>query len=195
MMKKPKYSRFWLPLLLTVLAGSGLYLFSRQPSADRIKRVAGAEKDAPAPRINMARIHQTHLSQGKKQWTLTADILQITPDGRTGILKNLVATRFPTAGEPVQITADKGVLNIKSNDLTISGNVVLEDGTYKICTPVLHYQNAANIIYTNAGVTINGDNLHLQGETIRYHLTSMEAVLTKNVQGVLKTPPAGKQYF
>ncbi len=175
-------------LSLLICAIVAMYLFRpHQPGLSPPSPVI--KKDGQAPQIMLTNIEQTHIRQGQKKWSLMADTARLSANGNTSVLKNIILTAFQSSGAPVQITADQGVFNRKNGEIRISGNVIIEDPVYKIQTQSLHYQDEDGIIYTNDRVTIDGNSLHLKGDSMQYDITAMKAVLTGNIQGFLQSTP------
>ena len=154
-MKKQKRNRLpGLLVLLIIVAGIAIYIAS--PGRSSKRRLSPLNRESSVrPQIAMRNIHQTHIRQGEKKWALTADNAQLAPDGNLSTLDNIMLTAFKAAGPPVEITADQGAFNRTTRQITVSGNVIINDKNYIIRTPSLHYDNEAGIIYTTEPVTID----------------------------------------
>ncbi|NIW00262.1 LPS export ABC transporter periplasmic protein LptC, partial [Candidatus Saccharibacteria bacterium] len=81
-------------------------------------------------------------------------------------LADLKVTFFLDDASEITLTADKGILNTDSNDIEVSGNVVVINREYKLLTEELNYAHDKRVLYSTAPVTISGPEAHLAADKI-----------------------------
>ena len=88
-------------------------------------------------------------------------------------------------GGTVQLSAKKGYLNIDSNDIRITGNVIADDGAFKIETDNLRYHNKRRILLADSPVKVTGGAMSLYADTASYDLESQKATFQGKVEGII----------
>jgi LPS export ABC transporter protein LptC len=83
----------------------------------------------------------------------------------------------------ITLAAEKGILNTDSNDIEVSGNVVVINKEYKLLTERLNYANDKRVLYSTAPVTISGPTVHLTADTISFDLNTQKVTL----EGIVET--------
>ena len=83
------------------------------------------------------------------------------------------------------MTAKKGVLNTSTNDLTVSGNVVINNNNYTIKTEKLHYKNKSRIVTIDEFVKISGKTMAFNADALTFDMNTKKVVMEGNVEGTI----------
>ena len=169
----------WLPVL--VLLSAAPYLVFNDDEHGR----PAADSLSAAPDISLEGIRQTFIENGVKKWTLRAASACLSRDNHRTRVDDIEALFYTTDGRPVRVVADKGLLTLDAKDAEIFGHVVVHHPGCKISTEALRYQAGDHIIISKGRVRVEGDAFELNGDGLRYDLTTMTAVLTGNVTGII----------
>jgi LPS export ABC transporter protein LptC len=182
--KKPKKLKiFLLATIFVTLAGVTLiYIVFQKDSSVSESIPESVEPDAT---LSIGKIHHTATRIGKKEWSLEADSANYIGKTSQMVLKNLLVTFFMDDASEITLTADKGILNTDSNDIEVSGNVVVINREYKLLTEKLNYANDKRVMYSTTPVTISGPDVHLAADTISFDLNTQKVTLEGSVDTTL----------
>jgi len=173
-------------LALGILVFGGvIIMFSlhRQETLSGRQGETAPESDAT---YSMTGIHHTDIRQGvkawKREWLLDAESGEYRPEDDMADLKMLDATFFNSDGEPVFLSADSGVLKTDSNDLEVTGNVVLKNSQNEMQTDRLIYNEKKGIFATESPVTVKFGALSLTKKynSMTYSLDTGDTTLDRN---------------
>lgn len=142
-------------------------------------------KTATHALMTLARLHQTATKDGQVQWKLNAESAQLEADSRRIILKSPKVVFFTKDGSRVHLTAARGVLDTRSNDMEVSGNVQLVGDRYHLETEALVYRNKARILESDVPVHIIGSAFDLRADKMTYNLETETAHFDGQVKGSL----------
>ena len=179
--KKPKKIKIFLLATILIALGSviGIYIGFRQDSKIPESVPDSVETDAT---LSIGKIHQTAARKGKKEWSLEADSAHYIEKTNQMVLKDLTVIFFLKDNSEVTLAADRGILKTDSNDIAVSGNVVLNNKEYKLLTENLNYAHERRILYSNAPVTITGASAQLVADSISFDLNSKKLTLEGSVE-------------
>jgi lipopolysaccharide export system protein LptC len=135
--------------------------------------------------MTLAQLHQTATKDGQVQWKLNAESAQLEADSRRMILKSPKVVFFMKDGSRVHLTAARGVLDTRSNDMEVSGNVHLASDRYNLETEALVYRNQARILESDVPVHITGSAFDLRAAKMTYNLQTDTAEFDGQVKGSL----------
>jgi len=167
-------------LLLAVL----LFFFLKHATEppDLEKPPAPGQSEAE---LSINRFRHTATRQGRTEWTLEADSAEYFSDSRVR-LKSIALTFFPSSDQPeTHLTAEKGLLDLKTHDMDISGNIIVENRRYRLETEILHYCHESHIIATKTPAHIEGQTLALNADTMTFNLKSGKMECLGDVKGTL----------
>jgi LPS export ABC transporter protein LptC len=182
--KKPKKIKIFLLATIFIALGGviGIYIGFRQDSKVSESSPQSVEPDAT---LSIGKIHQTATRKGKKEWSLEASSGHYVAKTSQMVLKDLMVTFFLNDKSEITLAADKGILNTDSNDIEVSGNVVLKNKEYKLLTERLNYAHNKRVLYSTAPVTISGPSGRLAAETISFDLNTKKVTLEGSVETTL----------
>ncbi len=135
--------------------------------------------------VSLGKINHTGTRDGKKEWVLTADSAQFVEEQNRAKLMNISVVFFLKQGGEVTMTAEKGWLNTVSNDMEVSGNIVILKDDYRLETEYLRYLHEKKLITTQKAVRISGDGFKIKSDSMRVELKGNKATLIGNVEGVI----------
>src|SRR5210317_607281 len=182
--KKPKKIKILLlaTILITLGGVIGIYIGFRQDSKLTESVPESVEPDAT---LSIGKIQQTATRKGKKEWSLEAGSANYIGKTSQMVLKDLKVSFFIDETSEVTLAADKGILNTDSNDIEVSGNVVVIKKEYKLLTERMNYANDKRVLYSTAPVTISGPAVHLTADTISFDLNTQKVTLEGSVETTL----------
>ena len=143
------------------------------------------ESTEPDATLTIDKIHHTATRQGKKEWSLEAASANYIGKTSQMVLDDLEITFFLDDASEITLTADKGILNTESNDIEVSGNVVVISREYRLLTKNLNYAHEKRVLYSTAPVTISGPEAHLAADRISFDLNTKKVTLEGSVETTL----------
>lgn len=187
--KTPKRIKLilWLIILITVAISIVVYLGYRQIS-DTPELILSTIQDGA--NMSIGRIQQTATRDGKREWSLEATSAHYIETEKQVILKDLALTFFLDDNSEVYLTAQKGILNTDTNDIEVSGNVVIKKDNYRLTTEQLNYDHKQRIIFTKVPVTISGNSTNILADSAIFDLNTKKVRLEGNVEGTLSANSA-----
>jgi LPS export ABC transporter protein LptC len=133
--------------------------------------------------VSLEGVHHTDIREGSKEWLLDAEYADYRLEQNIAYLKMLEASFFDSNGETVLLFADSGVWKRDSNDLEVSGNVVLKNSQYVMRTDRLLYNESEQLFSTTSKVEILAHAIRKVADGMTYSLNTGNIVLEGNVEG------------
>ena len=182
--KKPKKIKILLlaTILITIGGVIGIYIGFRQDPKIAESVPESIEPDAT---LSIGKIHQTATRKGKKEWSLEASSAHYIDKTSQMVLKDLSVIFFLKDNSEVTLTADRGILKTESNDIAVSGNVVLNNKEYKLLTEKLNYAHERRVLYSSAPVIITGTSSQLAADSISFDLNSNKITMEGSVEAAI----------
>lgn len=154
-------------------------------------RHRGAQKNSSSPpppetteaNLTIKNFQHVATENGEKKWTLEASSASLYTQQDTARLTDISVTFSMKKGNDLSVHADKGVLNIKTNDMTISGNIIAQLPDYSLTTENLNYQHASRMIQVNEPVEIIGQSMTLKAGSFTYNLMTGTLTCENHVEG------------
>lgn len=179
--KKPKKLKIFLLTTIFVTLGGviGIYIGFKQDA-----EIAGSVPQSVEPdaTLSIGKIHQTATRNGNKEWSLEADSAHYIEKSNQMLLKDLKVVFFLKDNSEINLKADQGILKIDSNDMEVSGNVVLKNQEYNLVIEKLTYTHNRRILYSNVPATITSASMHLVADSIALDLNSKKLTLEGSVE-------------
>jgi len=147
-----------------------------------------AELSAPEenPDLILHQVHHVATRDGKTEWTLDADSSQYDRASRKTMFKDVDATFFLKGGKKVHLKGRDGVLLTETKDMEVSGTVVVRSGPYVLNTEQLIYQHSTKTISADSPVKIEGNLVHVTGDSMVFNLEADRLVVSGRVTAVLE---------
>jgi LPS export ABC transporter protein LptC len=159
-----------------------IFVFSNYRST----KAPAVEKPVPSgerPSISIRNFQHSAVREGVKQWIMNAESARIVEDEKQAVISSPVATFYLNENEKVHLTANQGFLKTDTNDIQVTGNVIIENEDYKVFTEEINYQNHERRFISNAPVKIIGMSYELAADSMWFNLSSDTAVFHGNVRG------------
>lgn len=135
--------------------------------------------------MRLARLHQTATKDGAVQWELDAESAHLEADSGRMVLTLPVVDFYSDDGEKIHLTAARGVLDTRTNDMEVSGNVRLHHDRYLFETEVLAYEHDRRILRSDVPVRITSATIGLRADTMIYDIEANRAQFDGQVEGEL----------
>ncbi len=142
-------------------------------------------KSAVKTLMNLAGIHQTATKDGKIEWELDAESAHLEAQSGRMILNSPVIDFYMEDGTKVHLTAETGVLDTHSNDVQVSGNVLLKNDRYTLTAQELAYDHTDRTLQSDRPVFIKSNAFNLRADTMTYNLKDNLAQFDGRVEGIL----------
>ncbi len=182
--KKPKKIKILLLATMFLALGGviAFYIGFQQDSEVPESIPESAEPDAT---LSIGKIRQTATREGKKEWSLEASSARYADKAGQMVLKDLTVTFFLNDKSEIILTADQGMLNTASNDIEVSGNVMLKNKEYKLLTESLSYAHDKRVLYSKAPATISGTSARLAADKLSFDLSTKKLTLEGGIETTL----------
>jgi LPS export ABC transporter protein LptC len=157
----------------------------------RQKSYPTASVSQPSSKAVMAlsKVRQTATKDGVVQWKLEAVSAEMEADTGRMVLKSPEVNFFLEDGGQVHLTARKGILYTRDNNMEVQGNVHLRSDRYTLVTEALTYDNERHLITTTKEVQISGKTIQLHAAAMTYDLKVNQARFAGPVKGILHENP------
>jgi LPS export ABC transporter protein LptC len=179
--KKPKKLKIFLLVTIFVTLGGviGIYVGFKQDPKIAESVPQSVEPDAT---LSIGKIHQTATRSGKKEWSLEANSADYIEKSNQMILKDLKVVFFLEDNSEINLKADQGILKIDSNDIEVSGHVVLKNQEYKLVIEKLTYTHDRRVLHSNVPATIFSASMQLVADSMAMDLNSNQLTLEGSVE-------------
>ena len=182
--KKPKKLKIFLLVTICITLGGVIWIYIGSQQDSTVSEPI-PESSGPDTTLSIDKIQHTATRKGKKEWRLEAASANYIGKTSQMVLNDLIVTFFLDDSSEITLTADKGILNTDSNDIEVSGNVVVINREYKLLTQGLNYAHDKRVLYSTAPVTISGPEAHLAADTISFDLNTKKVTLEGSVETTL----------
>lgn len=116
---------------------------------------------------------------GKKIWDLTAETIEIDPNTKNAVLKNIKGIFYQENGQTVTLTAPQATFDNKTRDITISDQVdakTSDGATFKAKTVFWQgekqlFRGEGNVIVTREDTVLTGDKLESDAGFVKVKVT------------------------
>jgi LPS export ABC transporter protein LptC len=133
----------------------------------------------------LSNVRQTAVKDGIKEWHLEAAAATLQEAENKMVLEQPEVEFYLHSGGVVTLSAQKGVLDTKSNDMQVSGQVVVRDGDYTLRGEAFAYTHDQHRLVSRAPVEIRSERLHLTARRLMVDLETHRTELAGNVKGIL----------
>jgi LPS export ABC transporter protein LptC len=133
----------------------------------------------------LAGVRQTATKNGNVQWELKAQSAELEAATGQMTLKAPEVEFFLESGERVRLTGKEGILNTKTNNIEVRGNVQVEDSRYTLTTDALSYEHESRMLHAASSVRIVGKTMSLNAASMWYNLDTRQVLFSGYVKGRL----------
>lgn len=180
-----KLTKFRLSLILTGIILIIVVAVALRFIDDRRQRPPQAPA-ASAPdgaSMALANVSQTSIKDGIKEWHLDAASATLLESENKMILEQPSVEFFMQNGETLNLTANKGVLDTATNDIEVSGSVVVRHQSYTLTGEAFAYTHANQRLVSRTPVQITSERMDLAAERMTVDLKTQQTELAGNVKG------------
>ncbi len=180
-----RYKGVLLWLIVGILGGiavTTIILMQRREIVEDVKTIQ--EEFNPKADATLGKIEQVSTKNGRTEWRLTADSAEMMEVANRLKLKNIFATFYSKSGEEVYLTAKSGLVDTSTNNIEVTGNVVIETELYQMTTEQLNYDDQSRLLTSNAPVNLTDGASALVADGMQYDLGKNRARFTGNVAGI-----------
>jgi len=182
--KKQRHLKIALILAIVITIGIVLGTFVRyRKDKDHSEPLLSA--DQSKANISLGKVHHTATRNGVKEWSLVADAAHYIDKEKRALFDNIEVVFFMEDGSEVKLTADRGFLHTESNNIAAEGNILVDNGTYRIETESLNYDHGLRVLHTDDRVKVSGEMFSLSGDTVSVDLNTRKSDFQGNIKGVL----------
>jgi LPS export ABC transporter protein LptC len=173
-----KASQFLVVLGVVLLVGG--YTVSRL--IDRSPARPDSEGEAPAG-IRISNF--TYSATGADPWELMAGRAEVSSSLDKVTLQNLKVVYGSGKGDDIVVSAEKGALDRKTQNISASGEVTVKYKDFLFKTNDLKYTRKTGVAETDSPVSLEGASLKLKGEGMKVEVKKREITVEHNVEAVL----------
>ena len=143
----------------------------------------------PRATLSMNRLVQTATRNGVTEWTLRAASAEYLHSRKQALLEDLAVTFYLKDQGEVHLTAEEGILQTDSNDIQVSGNVVVVNQNMRLTAEMLTYDHTRRTISTNRPVNVHGPAFSLRADAMTLDLNTQHTELTGQIEGEFSDAP------
>ena len=134
--------------------------------------------------IAMGKFHHTATRDGIKEWTIDARTVRVISAQNQAVFQDPAVTFFLKDNTKVYLTANHGILSTDSNDIEVSGNVVVKNENYRLKTEILNYQHKKRILFSKVPVEIVSASSQLTADSMTHDLNLNKTVFKGHIKGI-----------
>lgn len=168
-----------------LVLGSIVALFVMHQQKVSSVQPGGAEIMNKKATISLEGIHHTAINGGIKDWSLDAEYADYRIEDRETIFRTIQVTFHNKMGGPALLTAPLAIWHRDSNDLDVTGHVMLKNEQYELQTEKLTYIHENRMYVTNTPVTVISEAFKITADNMRYDMDRNIIHLNGNVMGVI----------
>lgn len=187
-MNKMAYVSLACALLLVI---GGLYYFFREEPVlpDTVPAVEQTTPQA-ASNLTFAGTAIIEEKNGQREWELNAESIEADASGKLVSLKKLKGIFYQANGGKVDIIAQEGILDTKTHDITLQGDIKATSSEGTVFTaPQGRYEEQTKTFSGTGGITLTRGDTIITGDKIDAD-TNLEIV---KVQGNAKVVTGGNK--
>jgi LPS export ABC transporter protein LptC len=136
--------------------------------------------------LSIQNFRHTATQNGQRKWSLEASSASLYSNEKRAELSDISAVFFINENKTISLTADAGVLQVDTNNISISGNIVVKFSDYVMTTEHLNYAHKSHIINATTPVNIAGNTMTLKANAMSYNLNTETVKCSGGVEGTFK---------
>ncbi len=128
-------------------------------------------------------IQHTAVKDGRKEWSLKAASARYSDDAKEARFDDVEVIFFMENDRQVMVKGRQGSLDTQTNNIEISGDVIVRDADYQLEAQTLFYDHGQRKLNVPVPVKISGQAFELHADKMTVDLASETAVLEGAVKG------------
>ena len=182
MMTSKLLKRILLTVMLLGFAGVVATFITYRKSFDNPEKLVDMLPENT--QVSMGAFEHTATKDGKTQWHLEAESASLMDSKKKLVLQTPSVVFFRENGRKIFLTAKTGVLQTKTNNITMSGNVVARTEGYRFEADSAVYDHNRRFLTSETPVKITSGRAELVADTMTFDLGTNKATFNGNVKGV-----------
>jgi len=172
-----------LVIFITLGVILSVFLSARRFQAPEITALNEVQQEEASLSMQEVRVASTR--DGMKAWDLTAESGNYFDNRQQAIFNNISVIFYQKQGGEVTLTANKGIYQSVSNDLELSGHVVIKNDQYRMESTQLKYDHKQGMLISNQPVSVKGQTIDFVAESMAYYLKTSEITFGGNISGTI----------
>ncbi len=182
MMASKILKRVLLTIVLLGFAGVVVTFVTYRKSFDNPEKLVSMLPENT--QVSMGAFEHTATKDGKTQWHLEAESASLMDSKKRLVLQTPSVVFFGENGREIFLTAETGVLQTKTNSITMSGNVVARTAGYRFEADSAVYDHNRRFLTSKTPVKIISKRAELVADTMTFDLGTSKATFNGNIKGV-----------
>jgi LPS export ABC transporter protein LptC len=134
--------------------------------------------------ISIGSVHHTAARDGITEWQIDAKSAEYIPERQEVLFKDLNAVFFVENDRKVTLIADQGILKKDTNDIEVTGNVLIIDDMFQLKTSQLVYQHQSRVMTSSAHVEVTSNSWDLEADSMQLDLNTRKTRFEGKVKGI-----------
>jgi LPS export ABC transporter protein LptC len=134
--------------------------------------------------ITLEGIHHTAIKEGVREWSLDAESADYHLEDNKVFFNTMRVVFYSEGGDAIFLSAPSGTWHTVSNDLDVSGHVMVKNRQYELQTEKLTYNHEKRMCVTDAPVIITSEAIKITADNMRYDL-GRDVIDLDNVAGII----------
>jgi LPS export ABC transporter protein LptC len=165
---------------------AGVFIKNRYLNQYPVKLITSIHQNAS---LAIGNVHQVSTREGIKEWILDARSAHVVDESKQLMLEDVTVVYFLKNGEEVRLTASRGILKTETNDIEVTGQVILTYSNFTLETEQMNYDHNRRVLFSATPVKIMGDAASLTADSMKYDLTANQTWFQRNVEVLLRENP------
>lgn len=184
MADKSRQLKFLLGLLTVIIVCAAAFVFvADRDKPEQPEKISSLLQEGTT--LSAGSVHQTASRNGIKEWTLDAASARYMTEKNEAIFQDLSVTFFLKGEKKIYLTANQGTLKTDTNNIEVTGNVVIDNESYRLKTESLYYEHHRRMFFSKDSVEIAGPAFHMTADSASFDLNTDQTVFEGNVKGIL----------
>jgi LPS export ABC transporter protein LptC len=169
-------------IIILVIAGiSAVFINYRKMMIRGEAQLAKLSEDVS---ISIGTVHHTSTRDGVVEWQIDAKSAEYTPERQEVLFKELNVVFFVENDRKVNLIADQGILKKDTNDIEVTGNVLVIDDMFELKTSRLAYEHQSRVMTTSTHVEVKSESWNLEADSMRFDLNTRKTRFEGKVKGI-----------
>ncbi len=134
--------------------------------------------------ISIGTVHHTATRDGVTEWQIEAKSAEYIPERQEVLFKDINAVFFVENDRKVTLVADQGILKKDTNDIEVTGNVLVIDDMFQLMTSRIVYEHQSRIMSSSAHVEVKSDSWDLEADSMKLDLNTRKTRFEGKVKGI-----------
>ncbi len=181
-MNRKKWTLILAGIILLVVSGISAVFISYRKTMNRGEaQLTQLSEDVS---IAIGTVHHTSTRDGVTEWEIDAKSAEYIPEKEEVLFKDLSAVFYVGEDRKMTLVADQGRLKKDTNDIEVTGNVLIIDEMFQLKTSRLVYEHHNRVMTSSARVEVKSHSWDLEADSMRLELTTRKTRFEGKVKGI-----------